>query len=94
MYSSLLTFVLVVTITAFLTMGYDKAISMNARTVRRIPEKTLFTLALLLGAVGIYLGMLTFRHKTRKWYFQIGIPLLILLNVVILYIFREFLIVN
>jgi uncharacterized membrane protein YsdA (DUF1294 family) len=81
---------IVINIVSFLIMGYDKAISAN-RNARRIPEKTLFTLALLFGAGGIYLGMLTFRHKTRKWYFQLGIPLLIAVNLVTLYIAQQFL---
>jgi uncharacterized membrane protein YsdA (DUF1294 family) len=30
--------------------------------------------------------MLSFRHKTKKWYFQIAIPLLILQNLATLYL--------
>ncbi len=80
-----------INIFAFILMGYDKSISMQGRNIRRIPEKTLFTTALVFGATGIYLGMLTFRHKTKKWYFQLGIPLLILQNLATLYIAQQFL---
>ena len=45
---------------------------------RRVPEKTLFALALLLGSPGALLGMLVFRHKTRHWYFRFGIPAILL----------------
>mgnify|MGYP002508189501 CR=1 FL=1 len=42
----------------------------------RIPEKTLFLLALIGGSLGTTLGMHTFRHKTKHWYFVVGIPLI------------------
>jgi uncharacterized membrane protein YsdA (DUF1294 family) len=35
----------------------------------RIPEKALLASSLFGGAVGGYLAMLLFRHKTRHWYF-------------------------
>ena len=45
---------------------------------RRVPERTLFALALLLGSPGALLGMQVFRHKTRHWYFRFGIPAILL----------------
>ena len=51
----------------FALMGADKR---RARTgAWRVPEKTLFLLALLGGALGGMLGMRAFRHKTKHWYF-------------------------
>lgn len=47
---------------------------------QRISEKTLFILACLFGAIGIYFGMFLFHHKTKKWYFVLIIPLIIALN--------------
>lgn len=43
----------------------------------RVPEATLFTIAILGGSIGVLLGMRLFRHKTRKPRFYIGIPLLL-----------------
>ena len=43
---------------------------------RRIPEKTLFLFAILLGAIGGSIGMWAFRHKTQHWYFAVFFPLL------------------
>ena len=83
-----LVFLALINASAFLLMGYDKSISIHGRNIRRIPEKTLFTLALAFGAPGIYAGMLAFRHKTKKWYFQLGIPLLMLQNVATLYLLK------
>ena len=43
----------------------------------RVPEATLFTIAILGGSIGVLLGMRLFRHKTRKPRFYIGISLLL-----------------
>ena len=47
----------------FFVMGHDKALSKTHK--RRVPEATLFTLALLGGGLGGVLGMQIFRHKTK-----------------------------
>lgn len=60
----------------------------------RTPEGLLFFMAAAFGSIGVYAGMLTFRHKTKKWYFQLGIPLLILQNLATAYLIREILAVN
>ena len=70
----LLLWVLAACITDFILMGMDKRKA--RRGAWRIPEKTLFALALLLGAPGAYAGMMTFRHKTRHTRFRVGLPLL------------------
>ena len=44
----------------------------------RISEKTLFLTAALGGAAGGAVGMRTFRHKTKHWYFRLGFPALAL----------------
>lgn len=54
----------------FCMMGIDKRRAQQGR--RRISEKRLFTVAILGGAVGGWLGMYVFRHKTRHWYFRVG----------------------
>ena len=51
----------------------------------RIPEFILFILALLGGALGAMCGMLMFRHKTEKPLFKIGIPLILIVECVILF---------
>ena len=52
-------------------------------TVRRVPEKTLLLLAALGGSVGALLGMKVWRHKTLHRSFRIGIPLILLLQILI-----------
>ena len=44
------------------------------RKAWRVRERTFFLLALLGGGCGVWGGMYLFRHKTRHWYFVIGIP--------------------
>lgn len=85
---------------AFFFMAYDKQISRRGgdrgqgQERDRVPEGLIFFMAAAAGAAGVYAGMLVFRHKTRKWYFQLGIPLLILQNLAALYVIREFIVIN
>ncbi len=69
---------------AFVLMWRDKARS-RENGADRIPEGLLFFLAIAFGGIGILSGMFLFRHKTRVWYFLIGIPLAALQNVVLVY---------
>jgi len=75
-----------INIIAFFVVATDKRKSIRGNGKRRTPEGKLFFLAVIFGATGVYMGMLVFRHKTKKWYFQLGIPLLIVQNAAILYL--------
>lgn len=48
----------------------------------RIPEATLFAIAIIGGAIGCILGMYTFRHKTKHWHFVYGMPIILVLQIV------------
>lgn len=74
---------MVINVVAFFLMVWDKAQSRNSGA-ERISEGVLFCMATLFGGIGVYLGMILLRHKTRKWYFLIGIPMLILENIALL----------
>lgn len=78
-----------INIIAFIVVGSDKRRAVRGATTKRIPEGALFFFGSLCGSVGVYIGMLVFRHKIRKWYFQLGIPLLIVQNLAIVYVVRE-----
>ena len=80
----------IVNLYSFLVMAWDKRKGVRGRDTKRTPEGVLFLLATCLGSLGVYAGMLAFRHKTKKWYFQLGIPLLILQNLATLYVLNEF----
>lgn len=69
---------------AFFIMWLDKCRAKRNR--ERISEGILFFLAVMFGSLGVYLGMFVFRHKTRKWYFVLGIPMLLIENSAVLYV--------
>ncbi len=74
MQTTILGWIAIMSVWAFITMGYDKR--QAKRKGQRIPEKNLWTLALLGGGIGAYFGMQIFRHKTRHTSFRIGFLLL------------------
>lgn len=76
--------IIIMSVLSFITMGTDKRRAQKGRSRYRIPEKRLWWLAILGGAPGGWLGMVTFRHKTRHTSFQIGFPALAILQVALL----------
>ena len=79
LYPVLLVWLAVLNPIALAAMGIDKRRAAAHR--RRIPETTLLLLAAFGGSVGGILGMLFFRHKTRKPKFYLGLPLILLAQV-------------
>ena len=68
-----------INIIAFAAFGIDKWKAVHQKY--RISEATLFLLALIGGSAGALCGMYAFHHKTRVWYFKIGIPLILILQI-------------
>lgn len=68
---------------ALALMWQDKVRS-RTNDAQRISEGTLFFSAVMFGSLGLLLGMFLFRHKTRVWYFLIGIPLALVQNIIFL----------
>lgn len=62
-------------------MGIDKRKAIKGAF--RIPEATLFIVALIGGSLGSILGMYTFRHKTRHMLFVYGMPAIFILQIVL-----------
>ena len=69
-----------INILTFCVYGADKRRA-KIQGARRVPEKTLFALALLLGSAGALFAMRVFHHKTRHWYFKFGIPAILLAQI-------------
>ena len=72
----------------FIVMGVDK--QKAKRQAWRIPEATLFSIALFGGSIGSLLGMHVFRHKTQKPLFVIGMPAILVLQILLTIIFLFF----
>ena len=49
----------------------------------RIPEATLMTVAVLGGSLGVLLGMRLFRHKTLHLKFSLGVPLILVAQILL-----------
>ncbi len=73
----------IINLFAIFLMKYDKVKAINNQY--RVSEKALFLIALILGGIGIYIGMYLFRHKTKHVKFTVGIPLIIILNILTIY---------
>jgi len=80
-------YILVVNIIGFFAMGIDKVKA--KKKAWRIPEKTLLGLAVAGGGLGVLLGMETFRHKTKHWYFKYGVPVILIVEIVAILYFME-----
>lgn len=64
-------------------MGLDKYKA--KKHLWRIPESTLFIIAVIGGSIGCIIGMHAFRHKTRHWYFVYGLPFILLVQIAIFF---------
>ena len=77
-------YVVLINIVGFFSMFIDKQRAMKNKW--RIPEKTLFLIALIGGSIGSNAGMRLFRHKTKHWYFVFGMPAILILQIVIIFL--------
>ena len=75
-------YLLAVNIAGFAAMGIDK--QRARKRAYRIPEATLFSIAVLGGSVGSIIGMYFFRHKTRHLKFVIGMPLILIIQIALI----------
>ncbi|MCM1568439.1 MAG: DUF1294 domain-containing protein [Roseburia sp.] len=83
----LIAYLVIINIIGFAMMGIDKKRAI--RGAWRISEASLFTAALIGGSLGCILGMQLFRHKTRHPKFQIGMPVILILQACIsIFIYR------
>lgn len=75
-------------------MGLDKSIARGnedrvrrgKKPRRRIPERTLFLLAALGGSPGVLAGMYLFRHKTKHKSFVFGVPLILAVQIALVWL--------
>jgi uncharacterized membrane protein YsdA (DUF1294 family) len=80
----ILLYLLTVNAIGFLLMLGDKR--MAQKKLWRIPESTLMMATIIGGSVGCLIGMYTFRHKTRHLKFTLGVPAILIAQIVIVFL--------
>lgn len=80
-YKIIILYFILMSLAGLISMGKDKrkAVTRRART----PESRLLTYAVLGGSVGSILGMLAFRHKTKHLKFTLGLPAILIAQLII-----------
>lgn len=79
----LLIYIVVINIITFIVFGIDKHNAEQRRS--RIRIVTLLTLSFIGGSIGGLFAMYLFRHKTKKDYFTVGLPLMIVMQVFVIF---------
>ena len=82
MLKSFYIYLMIINLVTYFFYSYDKNLS-KKRNVIRISEKFLLTLSVIGGGLGGYLAMIFRHHKTKHWYFAIGIPVICFLQLAV-----------
>ena len=85
---NIIIYLIAINVIGFLAMGIDKRKAEKGKW--RIQEKTLFMITVLGGGVGTISGMYSFRHKTQKIGFTIGLPAILILEIITVIYFKVF----
>lgn len=75
----MLIYLCIINALGFMLMLLDKLKA--KKNLWRIPEATLFAVAVLGGSLGCLFGMYTVRHKTKHLKFTVGMPLIFAVQV-------------
>lgn len=78
---NIIIYLIVINLIGFYMMWSDKRRAKWGKW--RIPEQTLFIVTALGGGIGTIVGMYTFRHKTKKLKFTIGLPTILILEIIL-----------
>lgn len=82
-YKILLVYFVIINFITFVVFAADKLAAIKKRS--RIRIITLLGLAFIGGSLGGLLAMYLFRHKIKKDYFTVGIPLIIVMQIVVVF---------
>lgn len=82
-YKILLIYLVVINFITLVAFAIDKINACEGRS--RIRIVTLLGLAFIGGSVGALAAMYLFRHKTQKDYFAVGVPLIIITQVIVIF---------
>lgn len=83
---NIIIYLIVINLIGFYMMWSDKRRAKWGKW--RIPENTLFIVTALGGGIGTIVGMYTFRHKTKKLKFTIGLPTILILEIILVIYLR------
>ena len=78
---NIIIYLVIINIIGFYIMWSDKRRAKWGKW--RVPENTLFLITALGGGIGTIAGMYTFRHKTKKLKFTIGLPAILILEIIL-----------
>lgn len=78
---NIIIYLIVINLVGFYMMWSDKRKAKWGKW--RIPENTLFMVTALGGGIGTIAGMYTFRHKTKKLKFTVGLPAILILETIL-----------
>lgn len=81
----MLIYLVIINIITFIVYGIDKWKAQKKRW--RISERMLLFLVIIGGSVGALAGMYTFHHKTLHKKFTIGVPLILVIQVMTFYLY-------
>ena len=74
---------MIINLVGFVMMCVDKQLAIHHKN--RVPERVLFLIAIIGGSLGGILGMYAFRHKTKHVSFVIGMPVILIIQLVLVY---------
>lgn len=77
-------YLLVINVITFIVFGIDKYKAVKHRY--RIRVRTLLGLVCIGGSLGGLLAMYLFRHKTNKKQFTIGVPFIMIMQAVLIFL--------
>ena len=77
-------YLILINLIAVIVTIYDKLCAVKRRW--RVKESTLLILSALGGSISMYITMLLIRHKTRHIKFMLGIPLILIVQLIIAFL--------
>ena len=77
---NIIIYLIVINLVGFLAMLLDKRKAQKSTSI--IPAGTGYIITALGGGVGTIAGMYTFRHKTQKLQFVLGLPIITILEII------------
>ena len=82
-------YLILINLIAVIVTIYDKLCAVKRRW--RVKESTLLLLSALGGSISMYITMLLIRHKTRHKKFMLGIPLILIFQLIIAFLIWRYL---